>query len=75
MVVTVTECPDPQDVRARTSIHEALIILGRLYSDVAAAAQVERLDPYQLQTLAARVAREGMAASRRLRKAGLGEDT
>lgn len=71
-IVTAANLHDPQDVRARILIHEAVIILGRLYSDVAAIAQSSRLDSYQLQALAARCGREGMRASRRLKKAADG---
>ncbi len=67
-----TTYPDPLNAKPRAMAYSAAGILGALYVDVQLLATSQQLDPDRLRVLAARVARDGMAASRRLKKAAEG---
>lgn len=64
--------PPPEDALIRASIFAAAGILGSLYAEAMRVAAGEKFDPDRLRALAGRVGREGMQASRRLKKAADG---
>lgn len=60
--------PEPKETEKRALLQEAAGLLGGLYVEVTRAA-VDSCDPAHLLRLADQIARTGMAASRRIRKA------